>query len=169
MYLTNQFENRVQDYEQSQIEFAKQTYNRIRFEYIPCMHQIKSSKKRISTYGYLSNQLIYNQGHQDSCGISCFMLNSIETETTSSQNFLITLFVWLVGPRSYKYILQPPVMGCSMDSFIPGRCSYWDFLKVIGYWKFQKIIVTPFEHLQKLYWFWKFEGCSSKTRCATPI
>ena len=56
-----------------------------------------------------------------------------------------------------------------MDCFIPGRCSYWDFLKVIGYWKFQKIIVIPFEHLQKLYWFWKFEGCSSKIRRATPI
>ena len=37
-----------------------------------------------------------------------------------------------------------------MDCFIPGRCSYWDFLKVIGYRKFLKIIVIPFEHLQKL-------------------
>ena len=60
-------------------------------------------------------------------------------------------------------------LGSGMDCFIPGRCSYWDFLKVIGYWKFQKIIVVPFEHLQKLYWFWKFEGCSSKIRHATPI
>ena len=64
-------------------------------------------------------------------------------------------------------IFQP--IWLPMDCFIPGRCSYWDFLKVIGYWKFQKIIVIPFKHLQKLYWFWKFEGCSSKIRRATPI
>ena len=56
-----------------------------------------------------------------------------------------------------------------MDCFIPGRDSYWDFLKVIGHSNFQKIIVIPIEHLQKLYWFWKFEGSSSKIRCATSI
>ena len=84
-------------------------------------------------------------------------------------NSLCSCYASSLNVLAIKFRFPLTLLCQSMDCFIPGRCSYWDFLKVIGYWKFQKIIVTPFEHLQKLYWFWKFEGCSSKIRRATPI
>ena len=35
--------------------------------------------------------------------------------------------------------------------------------------RYQKIIVISFEHLQKLYWFWKFWGCGMKFRPVMPF
>ena len=52
---------------------------------------------------------------------------------------------------------------------VHGRMTHWEFLKIRNEQKYQNIILITFQHLKKLYWFWKLWGCSSQDMPATPF
>ena len=66
-----------------------------------------------------------------------------------------------------KYSIEPiELIVCFTNT---RQMTHWEFLKIRTEQKYHKIILITFQHLKKLYWFWKLWGCSSKDMPATLI
>ena len=97
-----------------------------------------------------------------------FPLLSLQSKSKRYKNLIVNFcnHLWLISlifPMKVLklYLYQPIDWFKPRTTEVHGRMTHWEFLKIRTEQRYQNIILITFQHLKKLYSFWKLWGCSS--------
>ena len=97
------------------------------------------------------------------CKYNPWLYLDFECRQTSAFSTVKTFAVYLFRNCLYSLGQSYPYSRMTGSGYLGHRA----FFQIWNLKRFKKIIVVSFEHLQKLFWFWKFGGCGIKSRSTT--